>query len=99
MSLPRPATFAEGQRQLFGIAVGVAGITFGLAVLAGCIVIVFGRWAPSLQPTQLYILAGVVAGGCLNTTIVLVGLLLGGPVGRFSVKANKDGAEIDAGAK
>lgn len=96
MNLPPPTNFSEGQRALFGIAAGVAGVIFGLAVLGGSLVVLIGHWAPGLEPVQLYIIAGCIAAGCLNTTIVIVGLLLGGPVGRLSVKASKDGAEIDA---
>lgn len=98
MRLPPPGTFAEGQRRLYGIQVAIAGIAFGLTVLTGGLVVLMGKWAPSLEPTQLYIIAGLLVAGCLNTTIVIVGLLLGGPVGRISGKVS-DGtrtAEIDA---
>lgn len=98
MSLPPPTTFEQGQRLGYGIAVGIAGIAFGMAVLAGCLVIVFGHWEPSLQPTQLYILACVVAGGCLNTTIVIVGLLLGGPVGKLDAKASVGDKTVEINA-
>lgn len=96
MSLPPPLTFAEGQRRLYGVLVAIAGIAFGMTVLAGGLVVLLGKWSARLEPTQLYVIAGLLVFGCLNTTIIIVGLLLGGPVGRLSVKASKDGAEIDA---
>lgn len=96
MTLPAPTTFAEGQRRLYGIAAGIAGVAFGLAVIVGASIVVFGDWGPELVRLQLYGLFGCLAVGSLNTTIVIIGLLLGGPVGRFSVKASKEGAEIDA---
>jgi hypothetical protein len=98
MSLPPPQTFEQGQRYGYGLAVGIAGIAFGLAVLVAAFVVVFAHWKPELQATQLYILAGLAAAGCLNTTIIIVGLLVGGPVGKLNAKVS-DGtrtAEIDA---
>lgn len=96
MTLPPPQTFAEGQRKLYGIAAAVAGICFALAVLIGGWIVVFGDWGRDLLKTQLYILAALLAAGCLNTTIVLIGLLLGGPVGRMKVSATRDGASVEA---
>lgn len=96
MTLPPPTTFAEGQRKLYGIAAACAGICFALAVLVGGWIVVFGDWGAGLVKAQLYILAGLLAAGCLNTTIVLIGLLVGGPVGRINVKASKESVELDA---
>lgn len=98
MSLPPPTTFAEGQRKLYGIAAGAAGIAFGLAVLVGTSIAVFGNWGPALVKTQLYILGGCLAVGSIGTMIVTIGLLVGGPVGKFTGKVS-DGqrtVEIDA---
>jgi hypothetical protein len=98
LNLPPATTFEQGQRKLYGVAAGVAGVAFGLAVLVGGWIVVFGKWGPALLPTQLYILAGLLAVGCINTTIVIVGLLVGGPVGKLSGKVS-DGqrtVEIDA---
>lgn len=94
MNLPPPTNFSEGQRALFGIAAGVAGVIFGLAVLGGSLVVLIGHWAPGLEPVQLYIIAGCIAAGCLNTTIVIVGLLLGGPVGRVKVEGEVGGNKV-----
>lgn len=96
--LPPPLTFGDGQRQLYGLAAGVAGVAFGLAVLVGASIVVFGDWGLSLLPTQLYILGGCLAVGSLGTIAVTIGLLVGGPVGRIRVKADKSGAELEAAA-
>lgn len=96
MNVPQPSTFAEGQRKLYGIAAALAGVAFGLAVIVGASIVVFGDWGKELVKTQLYILGACLAVGSLNTTIVIIGLLVGGPVGRFSVKASKDAVELDA---
>lgn len=91
MIVPPPTTFAEGQRKLYGIAAGAAGIAFGLAVLVAASIVAFGDWGKELLRPQLYILAGCILAGCINTTIVIIGLLLGGPVGKFSGEVS-DGA-------
>jgi len=100
LTCPPPTTFAEGQRRLYGLAAAVAGITFGLAVLVGAGIVVFGDWGKENVKAQLYILGGLVAAGTVNTTIVVIGLLLGGPVGKFNGKVS-DGTrtlEVDAEA-
>jgi hypothetical protein len=94
--LPPPTTFAEGERKLYGRAAGIAGVAMGLAVLVGASIVVFGDWGAGLLKLQLYILAGCLAVGSLNTTIVIIGLMVGGPVGRFKVEATKDGASVEA---
>lgn len=100
MSVPPPTTFAEGQRKLYGIAAASAGVCFGLAVLLGGYFVLFGTWTPAQETARLRIIAGLLFAGCLNTTVVIVGLLLGGPVGKFGgkVSAGQNSAEINAEA-
>jgi hypothetical protein len=98
VNLPEPTTFEQGQRKLYGIAAAIAGIAMGLAAAIGALIVIFGKWGAALLPTQLYILAGCIAVGSINTTIVIIGLLLGGPVGKLSGKVS-DGSrtvELDA---
>lgn len=95
MTTPEPSTFAEGQRRLYGIAVALAGIGFGLAVLLGGCLVLFLHWGAALQPEQLHILAGLLVAGCINTTIVIIGLLVGGPVGRFRGEADIGDRKIE----
>ena len=86
--MPPPTTFAEGQRKVYGWAVAFAGLFFCLAVLLGGAIVVFGDWGRDLFPEQLHILAGLLLASSINTTIVIVGLLVGGPVGRFRGEAD-----------
>ena len=93
---PPPTNFAEGQRRIYGIAAGIAGIAFGLAVLVGASIVVFGDWGPAQVRLQLYILGALLGAGTIGTMIVTVGLLVGGPVGRVKTKADRTGFEIEA---
>jgi hypothetical protein len=99
MSLPPPTTFEQGQRKLYGIAAGIAGVCFGLAVLLGGFIAIFGNWGPELLRTQLYILAGLLVAGCANTTIVIIGLLVGGPVGKINAKVSDGQRTAEFGAE
>ena len=95
MKLPPPITFADGQRKLYGIAAGAAGVFYGIAVLAGVVVAVWGNWPSDLARLQLYILAGCLASGVLGNISVTIGLLVGGPVGKFKTAVDKTGASIE----
>lgn len=99
MSVPPPTTFAEGQRKLYGIAVAISGLAFGIAVLIGGMLVLFLNWGAAQLPTQLRILAGLLIAGCINTTIVIVGLLVGGPVGRFNAKLSDGDKSMELGAE
>lgn len=96
MKLPPPITFADGQRKLYGIAAGAAGVFYGIAVLAGVAVAVWGKWGTDLLRVQLYILAGCLAAGVLGNISVTIGLLVGGPVGKFKTAVSKEGATFEA---
>lgn len=101
MSIPPPTTFAEGQRKLYGFAVAGAGVAIGLAVCAGAAVVAFGDWGKDQLHFQLVILFALLGGGLTIMSFVIIGLLLGGPVGKFNTKLS-DGtrtAEIDAAAQ
>ena len=93
---PPPLTFAEGQRRLYGIAAGIAGVAFGLAVIVGASIIVFGDWSPGLERARLYILGGLVAAGTAGTIIVTIGLLVGGPVGRMKANVSRESVSVEA---
>lgn len=93
--LPQPTTFAEGQRKLYGLAAGGAGIVFGLAVLVGAAVVVWGNWGTDLLRVQLYILAGCLGAGSFGTIAVTIGLMVGGPVGKVKASVTEDGASFD----
>lgn len=95
--LPPPTNFAEGQRARFGLLMVLFGIWSGVLSLA--MTVFFGWLAfklPAHQVTILYVLAGALAANQLGTMIVMVSMAVGGPVGRFRVSANKDGASLEA---
>lgn len=96
MSLPSPVTFEDGQRKLYGLLMAAAGVAYSIAVLCGVGLVVWGVWPPELAKLRLLILAGAIGGGTVGSIAVTLALAVGGPVGRFSVKAGKDGAEFSA---
>lgn len=96
MRLPPPTSFPEGQRLLFGILMCLAGVAYSIAVLCGVAIVVWGAWPEELAELRLYILAGAIGGGTVGSIAVTIAMAVGGPVGRFSVKAGKDGAHVEA---
>lgn len=98
-AFPSATTFAEGQRALSLWLMAAAGIF--QAVLAGIIIIalVRGQWGVDNFPKIIGILGWCLAGTILLQALVIGGLLVGGPVGRFNAKASAAGAEFDFGGK
>lgn len=96
VDLPPPATFPEGQRALFGC----------LSSLAGMAAFVFAVWVTRYFMTHSWdgeVLQGKVIdnlGWALLAALavmsfVTIGLLVGGPVGRFKGGVGKDGANFE----
>lgn len=98
MKLPPPTSFAEGQRALYGWLMAAAGVCFSLAAIAAAIVIIWGDWPAELARLRLTIIGAGFGGAIVGSIAVTIALAVGGPVGRFSVKAGKDGAELSAHA-
>lgn len=99
LPLPPPTTFAEGQRALFGWLVAAAGVFAGLCAIgmvATLSIIIFGGYAPGQERLVLIIFGCSLGGFIIAMITVIIALAVGGPVGRFSVKASKDGAELSA---
>ena len=96
MKLPLPITFAEGQRYIYGLLASAAGIFCGAA--AGCMValLMWGGWSRAEEHTIVTIFGWSLGGFIAAMIVVIVGLLAGGPVGRFKVSATRDGASIEA---
>src|SRR4051794_21022664 len=92
-SLPPPGTFAEGQRYIYGLLASVAGMFCGACAVAMIALLMWGRWSNGEEHT-IVTMGGFIAA----MVVVIVGLLAGGPVGRFKVAANRDGASIEADA-
>jgi hypothetical protein len=97
VNLPPPTTFSEGQRSLFGC----------LASLAGMAAFVFAVWVTrffmthpfdgeALQRAVIDNLGWALIAALMVMALVTVGLLVGGPVGRFKGGIGKDGATFEA---
>lgn len=91
-----PSTFAESERRYYGRWVIGAGICYGIAAVAAGALIVWGDWPAALAKLRLIALWTAMAGAVLGSVAVTMALAVGGPVGKFSAKAGKDGAELSA---
>jgi hypothetical protein len=99
--LPPPTTFAEGQRALYGMLGAGAGIFCGLLAIAMIALFFWGGWSKTEEHTIVVILGCTLGGFVLCMSAVIIGLLAGGPVGRFKAEAeiagNKVGLEAGGG--
>lgn len=96
LELPPPQTFAEGQRLIYGWLAAAAGMFCGAMAIALVAILVWGKW-PAILYGQIITILGLALGGFVaGMAAVMVGLLVGGPVGRFSATANKDGVSLEA---
>ena len=96
MQLPRPTTFAEGQRTIYGLLASAGGMFCGAAAGAMVALLMWGGWDRAEQHTIVVIFGWALAGFIAAMIAVIIGLLAGGPVGRFKMAANRDGATIEA---
>jgi fucose permease len=96
---PPPTTFAEGQRRLYGLAVGAAGVCIGLAIVTGAAIVAFGDWGKDQLHFQLIILFALLGGGMVIISFVIIGLLLGGPVGKFNTKLSDGTRTLETNAE
>ena len=91
-----PGTFAEGQRYIYGLLASAGGIFCGACAVATVALLMWGGWSPSEGHTIVLIFGWSLGGFIAAMVAVIVGLLAGGPVGRFKVAASRDGATIEA---
>lgn len=96
--LPPPATFAEGQRLVYGLLAAAAGMFCGAAAVAMIALLMWGGWSKAEEHSIVTIFGWSLAGFILAMVIVIIGLLAGGPVGRVKVSASRDGATVEADA-
>ena len=94
--LPPPGTFAEGQRYIYGLLASAAGMFCGACAVAMVALLMWGRWSPAQEHTIVTIFGWSLGSFILAMIVVIVGLLAGGPVGRFKVSASRDGAAVEA---
>ena len=94
--LPPPGTFAEGQRLVYGLLAAAAGMFCGLAAVAMIALLMWGGWS-AREEHSIVIIFGWSLGGFIAAMVaVIVGLLAGGPVGRFKLSAGREGASVEA---
>lgn len=98
MSFPPPTTFAEGQRKLFGILAAAAGMFCGLMAIGMICLLMWGNWSPGEEHSIVVIFGWTLGGFVASMAAVIVGLLTGGPVGRFKAGLSKDGATVETDA-
>ena len=92
----QPQTFAEGQRLIYGWLAAAAGMFCGTcSVLLVCL-LMWGNWSPGEEHTIVVIFGGALGGFIAAMTSVIVGLLVGGPVGRFKGSAGREGVTLEA---
>jgi len=97
-ALPPPGTFAEGQRLVYGLLAAAAGMFCGACAVAIVALLMWGGWGPSEEHSIIVIFGWSLGGYIVAMVGVIVGLLAGGPVGRFKLSASAQGAAIEADA-
>jgi hypothetical protein len=97
--LPPPQTFAEGQRYIYGILAASAGIFCGGCAVAMTALLMWGGWSRAEEHSIVIIFGSSLGGFIAAMVVVIVGLLAGGPVGRFKVEATREGASFEAEGK
>jgi hypothetical protein len=96
MQITSPKTFAEGQRLIYGWLAAAAGMFCGTcSVLLVCL-LMWGDWSAAEAHTIVVTFGGALAGFILAMTSVIIGLLVGGPVGRFRGSAGREGVSLEA---
>ena len=94
--LPPPGTFAEGQRLVYGLLAAAAGMFCGLAAVAMIALLMWGGWSAAEEHSIVIIFGWALGGFIAAMVAVIVGLLAGGPVGRFKLSAGREGASVEA---
>ena len=93
---PPPRTFAEGQPLIYGRLAAAAGIFCGFAAAAMVGLLMWGGWSVAEEHTIVVILGCALGGFIAAMCAVIIGLLVGGPVGRFKGSAGREGVSLEA---
>lgn len=93
--LPPPGTFAEGQRYIYGLLAAAAGMFCGACAVAMVALLMWGGWSAAEEHSIVLIFGWSLGGFIIAMVAVIVGLLAGGPVGRFKLAATRDGASLE----
>ena len=94
--LPAPGTFAEGQRLIYAWLAAAAGMFCGAAAAAMVCLLMWGGWSTAEEHTIVLIFGWALGSFIVSMSVVIIGLLVGGPVGRFKGSASKDGVNLEA---
>ena len=94
--LPPPQTFAEGQRLVYGLLAASAGIFCGICAIAMIALLMWGGWSADEEHSIVVIFGCALGGFIACMAAVMIGLLVGGPVGRFKGSAGRDGVSLEA---
>jgi hypothetical protein len=94
--LPPPGTFAEGQRYIYGLLAAAGGMFCGACAIAMVALLMWGGWSAREEHSIVIIFGWSLGGFIAAMVVVIVGLLTGGPVGRFKLEATREGASIEA---
>jgi hypothetical protein len=70
----------------------------GACAVAMTALLMWGRWSAAEEHSIVTIFGWSLGGFIAAMIVVIVGLLAGGPVGRFRLSASRDGASIEADA-
>ena len=93
---PPPQTFAEGQRLIYGWIGAGAGMFCGIAAIVMICLLMWGGWSASEEHSIVVIFGFALGGFIAAMSAVIVGLMVGGPVGRFRGMAGRDGVSFEA---
>jgi hypothetical protein len=97
VDLPPPGTFSEGQRQFFGCLASLAGMAAFVFAVWVTRFFMTHKWSTeALQRAVIDNLGWALLAALAVMALVTVGLLVGGPVGRFKGTVGKDGLTVDA---
>jgi hypothetical protein len=98
--IPPATSFSEGQRLIYGLLAAAAGMFCGTMAIVMVCLLMWGNWPASEFHTIIIIFGWSLGGFIAAMSAVIIGLLTGGPVGRFKAGISKDGAtfETDAGS-
>ena len=96
LNFPPPATFAEGQRLIYGWLAAAGGIFCGASAVAMICLLMWGGWSAAEEHTIVVIFGCALGGFIAAMSAVIIGLLVGGPVGRFKGSAGREGVSLEA---
>ncbi|MBA2636540.1 MAG: hypothetical protein H0U83_07635 [Sphingomonas sp.] len=94
--LPSPQSFAEGQRLIYGWLTCAAGMFCGAMAMAMIALLMWGGWSSAEEHTIVVTFGFTLGGFIAAMSAVMIGLLVGGPVGRFKGAAGRDGISLEA---